>query len=282
KMILRPLHRVLRPPSVSDAGCFLLIAIFVPATYIFQVTIVIPELCALGSFLYTFLWLGGLFVLFNLTSNWLAAMLVDTTIKSKYRHPPQDVEQLRRWHMCDCCQALVPPRSWHCEICNVCVLKRDHHCRFTCCCIGHHNYRYFFFFLLYMSIGSLITLITTSIYMWHLHVDYYWSPSTLLALLVPALSFTLYASWENFYIFIYELNILAFGISTLLLCYHAPMFSRGAVMKQRNSSKYNYGLRRNAELVLGRRMHLAWLSPFVRSELPHDGINWAPSAQKTE
>lgn len=182
--------------------------------------------------------------------------------------------------MCDSCQALVPPRSWHCEICDVCVLKRDHHCRFTGCCIGHHNYRYFFFFVVYLCIGALFSLTTTSIYLWYLHFDTYWSLSTLITVLFPMLSFALYASWENFYMLIYELNILAFGISTLLLIYHLPIFKRGAVMKHRMSTKYDYGLRGNAEMVLGKRMHLTWLSPFVRSELPHDGINWIPNLKK--
>lgn len=83
-MILRSLNRAFRPPCVTDAGCILLIATFVPITYIFQVTIVLPELTHMGSVLYTILWLGALFVVFNLSSNLLAAMLVDTTIKSEY------------------------------------------------------------------------------------------------------------------------------------------------------------------------------------------------------
>lgn len=196
--------------------------------------------------------------------------------------PPQDLEQLSQWHMCDCCQALVPPRSWHCEICDVCVLKRDHHCRFTGCCIGHHNYRYFFFFLVYLSLGSLFSVITSSIYIWYLHFDTYWSLSTLVTVLFPMLSFVLYASWESFYMLIYALNLLAFGMSTLLLIYHSPIYTRGAVMKQRRSTNYDLGLRQNAEMVLGKRMHLTWLSPFVHSELPHDGINWIPNPKKSE
>lgn len=83
-MILRSLNRVFRLPSVADAACVLLIGIFVPVTYIFQVTIVLPELTQMGGLLYTILWLAALFVVFNISSNLLAAMLVDTTIKSEY------------------------------------------------------------------------------------------------------------------------------------------------------------------------------------------------------
>ena len=28
------------------------------------------------------------------------------------------------WHFCATCEAVAPPRSWHCNVCNVCILKR--------------------------------------------------------------------------------------------------------------------------------------------------------------
>ncbi|KAH8275454.1 hypothetical protein KR026_007690, partial [Drosophila bipectinata] len=282
KMILRPWDRVL-PRSIADFGCFLLVAIFVPVTYIFQITVVIPELFAIGGFFYTVLWLASLFIVFNISSNMLAAMLVDTTIRMELLKPPSEPVKLGRWRSCHDCQTLVPPRSWHCEVCNVCVLKRDHHCRFIGCCIGHHNYRYFLFFLVYMIIGSLAALITHSVYLWYLHVDVYWQLSSLYTVVAPALSLTLKPSWESFYLIIYELNLLGFGISFLLLIFHWPIVSIGSVSRERNSRKYDRGLRGNLEMVLGHRMHLTWLSPFVRSELPHDGVNWeVTSASSTK
>ncbi|XP_023162730.1 probable palmitoyltransferase ZDHHC24 [Drosophila hydei] len=275
-MILRPLHRALLPRSAGDGMCFMLIAAGVPLTYIFQVTVIMPELHNVGSFWYTIIWLAGIFLVFNITSNLLACMLVDTSIKMHILKPPLEPQLLSRWHMCDRCQALVPPRSWHCETCDVCVLKRNHHCRFTCCCIGHHNYRYFFYFLFYMGLGALYVTINASIYLWYLHADFYWRPYTLVTILVPAISLTVHASWENFYVVIYELNILAFLMSVLMLIYHRPILQRGTVVKDRLSNAYNLGLRGNMEMVLGKRMYWTWLSPFVRSELPHDGVNWLP------
>ncbi|KAH8401450.1 hypothetical protein KR009_005554, partial [Drosophila setifemur] len=276
RMILRPLDRVL-PRSMADFACFLLVAFFVPVTYIFQITIAIPELFVIGGFCYTFLWVGSLFLVFNISSNMLAAMLVDTTIRKELLKPPAEPVKLGRWHMCHDCQALVPPRSWHCEVCNVCVLKRDHHCRFICCCIGHHNYRYFLFYLVYMIIGSLASFITHSVYLWHFHFDTYWRLFTVFTVFAPAVSLALYPSWESFYVVIYELNLLGFAISSLLLVFHWPIVSSGSVTREHNSRKYDLGPRGNLEMVLGKRMHLTWLSPFVRSDLPHDGVHWEPS-----
>lgn len=131
-----------------------------------------------------------------------------------------------------------------------------------------------------MGLGALYVSINASIYLWYLHADYYWRPYTLLTVFVPALSLTVHASWENFYLVLYELNLLAFCMCTLLLVYHRPIFQRGAVMKERSTSKYDLGLRANMEMVLGKRMHLTWISPFVRSDLPHDGVNWEPATKE--
>ncbi|XP_017077229.1 probable palmitoyltransferase ZDHHC24 [Drosophila eugracilis] len=274
-MILRSWDRV-KPRSISDLACFLLVAIFVPVTYIFHVTIVMPELFAIGGFWYTLMWVASLFIIFNITSNMLACMLVDTSIRMELLQPPVEPAQLVRWHKCHDCQTLVPPRSWHCDVCNVCVLKRDHHCRFTCCCIGHHNYRYFFYYLVYMIIGSLAAAIMESIYLWHLHPDVYCRWSTLCAVFAPVVSLTLNPSWETFYVVIYDLTLLGFAISSLLLVFHWEIVRSGSVTRERGSRKYDRGLRGNLEMVLGKRMNLTWLSPFLRSDLPHNGVNWVP------
>ncbi|KAH8253565.1 hypothetical protein KR032_005999, partial [Drosophila birchii] len=277
KMILRSWDRV-KPRSLSDFAAFLLVAVFVPVTYIYQIVIVLPELFVIGGVCYTVLWVASVFLIFNLTSNMLACMLADTSIRMELLKPPVEPVQLARWHMCHDCQTLVPPRAWHCEVCNVCILKRDHHCRFTCCCIGHHNYRYFFFYLVYMIIGSFVAAITQSIYLWHLHLDIYWRWSTLFNIFAPMVSMMLYPSWESFYVVIYDLTLLAFGISSLLLIFHWSIIKNGSVTRERGTRKYDCGRRGNLEMVLGRRMHLTWLSPFVRSDLPHDGVNWEPNA----
>jgi len=30
--------------------------------------------------------------------------------------------------VCSVCRRRVPPRTFHCRICQACVVKRDHHC----------------------------------------------------------------------------------------------------------------------------------------------------------
>ena len=48
----------------------------------------------------------------------------------------------------------APPRSFHCHLCNYCILKRDHHCFVTGSCVGYHNQRIFVVFCLYTLIST--------------------------------------------------------------------------------------------------------------------------------
>lgn len=46
-------------------------------------------------------------------------------------------------------------RSYHCNDCNACVLRRDQHCAWLLNCIGYGNYKSFYFFLMYLWTTAL-------------------------------------------------------------------------------------------------------------------------------
>jgi hypothetical protein len=54
---------------------------------------------------------------------------------------------------CLVCKAPKPARTHHCRVCAQCTVGFDHHCVWLDCCVGRANYRYFYFFLLYCSLG---------------------------------------------------------------------------------------------------------------------------------
>ncbi|XP_055921897.1 probable palmitoyltransferase ZDHHC24 [Eupeodes corollae] len=270
------------PRTFADIGCFLLIATFIPITFVFELAVVLPEFHEFGGLFYWITLVAGVFLIMNIKGNMLACMLVDTSIKNEMLIPPTDDDLRKMWRMCSVCETMAPPRSWHCSTCKTCILKRDHHCFFTGCCVGHRNHRYFLMFLIFLMIGSLYTTVYNSVYLWWLHAETYANFFTLFKMVFPMLMFTVDSSWTNFYLLIYELNVIAFAYSLVLIVYHGQIVLRGGVIHEKGACKYDLGWKKNLEMVLGTRMKMVWMSPFVESPLPHDGINWEGFLKTTQ
>ena len=54
-----------------------------------------------------------------------------------------ELPRLCAFRMCHDCGQVQPPRTFHCEVCQHCVLKGDHHCFWTGNCIGLRNQKFF-------------------------------------------------------------------------------------------------------------------------------------------
>ena len=57
--------------------------------------------------------------------------------------------------LCPFCEIIRIPKSRHCNICNKCVLRFDHHCPWIGKCVGKNNLCAFYTFL-FMTFGTLI------------------------------------------------------------------------------------------------------------------------------
>lgn len=66
---------------------------------------------------------------------------------------------------CHTCKIWRPPRSYHCSICNTCILMQDHHCIWINNCIGGRNYRYFLTFLIASILASIFIFINSGFHL---------------------------------------------------------------------------------------------------------------------
>ncbi|TBU18731.1 putative DHHC palmitoyltransferase [Hamiltosporidium tvaerminnensis] len=99
--------------------------------------------------------------------------------------------------LCRKCNKLRCTRTFHCDTCNLCFYKRDHHCPWLAKCISSSNYREYYFFILFTVIYLSLKVLCGCLYVNQIvFLNNY---------LLTILSF--FFIWTNFLLFIDKTSI---------------------------------------------------------------------------
>ena len=90
-------------------------------------------------------------------------------------------------------------------------------------------------------------------------------------------------SWTQIYMFYYSVTLIGCGFTGIMLYQQSFVLLRNQTSNDRNKTcrAYDSGLEKNIQDSFGLRWYLTWISPFLQSSLPHEGIKWEKS-DKTE
>eukprot|EP00347_Sterkiella_histriomuscorum_P002699 403367148 len=68
-------------------------------------------------------------------------------------------DMIYRFKFCETCMIFRPQRTAHCNVCNNCVMKFDHHCIWLGTCVGKRNYLHFMTFISLLFIYGVYVMV---------------------------------------------------------------------------------------------------------------------------
>lgn len=250
----------------------MIVFVLVPGFVYFELCIVLPTVVEIWTIPYIVHYVCATFLLLNIIGNMIYGMFTNTSIKGKI----MESEYKQDWSLCSVCECLRPPRAWHCDTCDVCILKRDHHCTFFACCVGYYNHRYFMFFTFYIFIAMVYSFYYNIVFLSNFIK---WNHGLIIGKFVfPLASFVIDFGEESLYVFLVEINFIVGAFTGFLFIYHLCNLLRGKITPEtkpaNKSISFDKGLKYNLIEVFGHRWYLAWISPFIQSDLPGNGLEW--------
>ncbi|KAG1649690.1 putative palmitoyltransferase ZDHHC24 [Nymphon striatum] len=265
------------PQNKRDQAYFFCMMFGIPFAVIWEAYVILPnyynEICTM-VILHA---VASLFIVFNIFGNMLT--LRKTAAHCKQYNLPYVLKP--GWRFCYPCSINTPQRSYHCTICNECILKRDHHCAFAGCCVGYQNHRYYFFAVIYTLIGAIYGVY----YQWEYVITNIGGLSlwSLPCFIAPHFAWVIgwIPAYSVFVIFLHDIGMVLLFSTAYLFINQVISISRGQTLYEKKHSveDYNISFSKNWKEVLGDKWHLTWISAFIRSKLPGNGIKFTLASE---
>ncbi|KAF0971699.1 hypothetical protein FDP41_009922 [Naegleria fowleri] len=173
--------------------------------------------------------------------------------------------------ICERCWIRKPDRAHHCRQLNCCVLRMDHFCPWFNNCIGFYNHKYFFLFLVWISIGGIFAVLTMSKTLFNALKLQGTSKYAVISILqlnqiwIYIISFCF--GFAMLFFAGYHLKLILFNTTTI-----ESMDKERRLYDQHKCHPYDIGVLNNVKSILGNNP-LLWLSPF-HVEYSGDGCHF--------
>lgn len=129
-------------------------------------------------------------------------------------------------------------------------------------------------FVVHLFVATLYASVLNNYFIWYVRGEEFRNWTSLVKIIFPLAMLVIDTSTKQYYLVIYLINMVGMLFTGVLLIYHGRLILTGSVVHERNGRDFDLGRMENLRMVLGERWHLTWLSPFVRSKQPHNGVDW--------
>ncbi|XP_063379370.1 probable palmitoyltransferase ZDHHC24 [Cydia fagiglandana] len=245
--------------------CLGIMFIILPGYYWVGMIVALPKLLQL-SFIsrctYYLHSIFGTYCFINVAGNLMLSYLTDTRLKD-YHGPGT---------YCQYCKQNRPAETWHCKVCNACIIRRDHHCCFLAHCIGRKNIRYFICMHGHLALSMAYCMYYNFLVIYS-EFNFISFMQTVLIILKPYLIYNVPnpPDFEDTLIVLVWLVDLLVLPSSMYFCFvHLRNVVQGVTANQylKGKAPSKALLTSKLEYVFGTRWYLAMFWPFVDSPLP--------------